>query len=83
MNATVSGTDGSGQRQVSQIAASSPTQHDECPVATSDQHITYTTAQLHENPNDSSIQVSGIQILSILKFFSILEILSAIVVVAK
>ena len=32
-------------------AASSPTQHDECPVATSNQHITYTTAQLHESIN--------------------------------
>ena len=49
MNTTVSGTDDPGQRHVSQIAASSTTQHDECPVTTSDQRITYTTAQLHEN----------------------------------
>ena len=45
---TVSGTDDPGQRHVSQIATSSTTQHDECPVTTSNQHITYTTAQLHE-----------------------------------
>ena len=49
MNTTVSGTDDPGQRHVSQIAASSTTQHDECPVTTSNQRITYTTAQLYEN----------------------------------
>ena len=48
MNTTVSGTDDPGQRHVSQIATSSTTQHDECPVATSNQRIIYTTAQLHE-----------------------------------
>ena len=48
MNTTVSGTDDSGQRHVSQIATSSTTQQDGCPVTTSNQHLTYTTAQLHE-----------------------------------
>ena len=48
MNTTVSGTDDLGQRHVSQIAASSMTQPDGCPVTTSNQRITYTTAQLHE-----------------------------------
>ena len=48
MNMTVSGTDDPGQRHVSQIATSSSTQHDVCPVTTSNQRITYTTAQLHE-----------------------------------
>ena len=55
MNTTVSETDDLGQRHVSQIAASSMTQPDGCPVTTSNQRITYTTAQLHENTSGMGV----------------------------
>ena len=48
MKTTVSGTDDSGQRHVSQTATSSEAKLDIGTVMTPDQRITYTTAQLHE-----------------------------------
>ena len=48
MKTTVSGTDDPGQRRVSQTAMSSEAKFDVCLSTTSNRHITYTTAQLHE-----------------------------------
>ena len=53
MKTTVSGTDDSGQRHVSQTATSSEAKLDTGTVTTSDQRIAYTTAQLHENTINS------------------------------
>ena len=60
MNTTVSGTDDPGQLQVSQIAASSPAKYDDCPVTTSNQRITYNTAQLHENNTQNYGTFTGV-----------------------
>ena len=48
MKTTVSGTDDPVQRRVSQTAMSSEAKFDVCLFTTPNQHITYTTAQLHE-----------------------------------
>ena len=56
MNTTVSGTDDPRQHHVSQIATSSS------PVTRSNQRITYTTAQLHENNSFTPIQIAGRQV---------------------
>ena len=48
MKTTVSGTDESGQRHVSQTATSSEAKLDIGTVTTSNQRIIYTTAQLHK-----------------------------------
>ena len=55
MKTTVSGTDDPGQRRVSQTATSSEAKLDVCPFTTPNQHITYTTAQLHESSNEKNI----------------------------
>ena len=52
MKTTVSGTDDLGQHHVSQTATSSEAKLDAGPVRTPNQHIAYTTAQLHENIKD-------------------------------
>ena len=48
MKTTVSGTDDSGQRHISQTATSSEAKLDIGIVTTPGQRIIYTTAQLHE-----------------------------------
>ena len=51
MKTTVSGTDDSGQRHVSQTAMSSEAKLNIGTVTMPDQRIIYTTAQLHESIN--------------------------------